>query len=456
MMPPSSDRPDELATLRLDSETGAGEGEAPAHVTLVVFKPDEKIEHVLARGETCTIGRSDECDVHVAHPSISRRHVRITHGDDGALFVEDLGSANGTTIGGNRLQPGERGAVKRGEVIALGKVFVVADRAGTHAGGRIHSISGRGAERGASPMAALEALVERVAKSTLSVLVLGETGAGKEVLAERIHQLSPRADKPLLRINCAALSEQLLESELFGHERGAFTGAVSSKMGLLESADGGTVFLDEVGELPLSTQAKLLRVLEDRKVLRVGGLKPKQVDVRFIAATNRDVLAQIAEGRFRQDLYFRLNGMSLFIPPLRSRVEEIEPLAKKFAAEAAKGRGRAAPPTFTRRAKAMLEGHAWPGNVRELRNVIERAIVLADGDVLDAEDLALAMGPSLEDAGGRGQLKEDVEALEHRRILAALAECDGNQTRAAKMLGIARGTLVSRLERFGVARPRKK
>src|SRR6185503_6105666 len=187
------------------------------------------------------------------------------------------------------------------------------------------------AERDDEGMPQLHRLVERIARGTINVLILGETGAGKEVLAERVQRLSPRARWPFLRLNCAALSETLLESELFGHERGAFTGAVTAKPGLLETAEGGTVFLDEAGELPMSIQVKLLRVIEERQVLRVGGLKPRPIDVRFIAATNRDLEVEVARGAFRQDLFFRLNGVTLVVPPLRDRVSEIEALARLFA-----------------------------------------------------------------------------------------------------------------------------
>jgi DNA-binding NtrC family response regulator len=454
---------DEHATLRLDTNTESALLRS-MRITLVIVMPEGKLEQVLERGQSCVLGRSDECDATLSDPSISRQHARVSFSESGALFVEDLGSANGTRVGARGLAAGESGELVPGDVLELGSVFVVVDRVGMHERKSVAS----GDPPAPSPgMEALHALVARVAKSTLSVLILGETGAGKEVLAQRLHDLSPRAGRPFLKLNCAALSEQLLESELFGHERGAFTGAVHSKPGLLETADTGTIFLDEVGELPLPLQAKLLRVLEDRKVLRVGGLKPKEIDVRFVAATNRDPPTEIAGGRFRQDLYFRLNGITLYIPPLRERVVEIEPLALKFAAAAAKAQGRAEAPTLTPRARLALERYRWPGNVRELKNVIERAVVLSERHIFEVEDLGLSHegpprpstsnGPTSPFAeGAAALLKADVDALEQRRILDALAECGGNQTRAAKLLGISRGTLVSRLERFGVSRPRKR
>ncbi|HEY2743783.1 MAG TPA: sigma 54-interacting transcriptional regulator [Polyangia bacterium] len=311
------------------------------------------------------------------------------------------------------------------------------------------------AETAAHPsMARLEALVARVAPGNINVLLLGETGVGKEVLAERIHQLSPRAPKPLLRLHCAALSESLLESELFGHERGAFTGALKTKRGLLETADGGTIFLDEIGELPLSIQVKLLRVIEERKVLRVGGLTAQPIDVRFIAATNRNLDAEIPRGTFRQDLYYRLNGISLVIPPLRERAGEIEPLAQQFIRQASAAAGRAAP-LLSPAAEALLRARDWPGNIRELRNVCERAVLLCIGDVIEPEHLSLqpdAPPPS----PPAHEVALTPEAQRQRdEIVEALARCAGNQSRAAKLLGISRKTLVARLDAFALPRPRK-
>jgi DNA-binding NtrC family response regulator len=305
-------------------------------------------------------------------------------------------------------------------------------------------------------------LRDRVAQSNISVLLLGETGAGKEVMAESIHQQSPRRSAPFLRLNCAALSETLLESELFGHEKGAFTGAVAPKPGLLETAQGGTVLLDEVGELPAALQVKLLRVLEERQVLRVGGLKPRPIDVRFISATNRDLQAESEEGQFRRDLYFRLNGITLVVPPLRERINEIPALAQKLAQAAGRQSGRPNEPSFSPEALARLERYGWPGNVRELRNVVERAVLLCTGDVITPEHLPgirqaqAATPPGAGEAPRVETLREELAALERKRILDALAECGGNQTRAAKLLGMRRQSLVARLDEYGIPRPRKR
>ena len=297
------------------------------------------------------------------------------------------------------------------------------------------------------------ALAERAAAGTINVLILGETGAGKEVLARRIHRLSPRAGRPFVCVNCAALSEALLESELFGHERGAFTGAAQAKPGLLETAPGGTVFLDEVGELPAALQAKLLRVIETKEIVRVGSVRPRPIDVRFVAATNRDLEAEVAAGGFRRDLYFRLNGMTLTVPPLRERPGELRALCASFIADLAPSRRPR--PALTPEALRLLERYAWPGNVRELRNVIERALLLAPGREITEEHLPVgtltapvlpAPAPPVEEAGAGG---------ERARILEALAACAGNQSRAARRLGISRKVLIARLDEYGVVRPRK-
>ena len=330
----------------------------------------------------------------------------------------------------------------------------------------------------------------RAALAHISVLILGDTGVGKEVLAQSIHKISPRKDAPFMALNCAALTESLLESELFGNERGAFTGAVTARPGLFEAAQGGTVFLDELGELPMVIQVKLLRVLEERRVIRVGGRSPIAIDVRFIAATNRNLEASIERGTFREDLYYRLAGITLTIPPLRERASEIVPLAQRFARISAAQMGRTEPMLSTDARVAMLR-YSWPGNVRELRNVVDRALVLATGDTIEPSHLPAKLlnevGPSSRPAfssspddastassrdsspsrdsypvlpGGvdsdSRSLRGEVVDLERKRIIEALERCGGNQTSAAEMLGMSRRTLVSRLSTYDLPRPRKR
>jgi DNA-binding NtrC family response regulator len=334
-------------------------------------------------------------------------------------------------------------------------------------------------------MVKLYELAFEVASSHVTVLILGETGVGKDVLARSLHDRSPRASAAFVSLNCGAMPETLLESELFGHERGAFTGAVSSKAGLLETAEGGTIFLDEVGEMPLATQAKFLRVLEDRTVRRVGALKPRAIDVRVVSATNRDLQKDIAHGRFRADLYYRLNGLSFIVPPLRERVDEIAALAAHFISNAAAVLGKAVP-KLNAEARACLEAYPWPGNIRELRNVMERAVLLSRDrvvtpDLLPAEitaadplrPVAMTVKPSAElprswegeaevapgtipfpPFADERRLLAEVDNFERARIVEALAKCSGNQTRAAQLLGISRRVLINRIERYDLPRPR--
>jgi DNA-binding NtrC family response regulator len=300
-------------------------------------------------------------------------------------------------------------------------------------------------------LARLYPTLEGVADSLISVLVLGETGVGKEVLAQRVHAMSSRRAEPFVGVNCAAFTETLLESELFGHEKGAFTGANSTKEGLLESARGGTVFFDEVGEMPLALQAKLLRVLELRSVRRVGAVRSRPIDVRFIAATNKDLRAEADRGTFRRDLYYRLNGVTVTLPPLRERKDELLDLADLFLAKVAAARGEP-PVTLTREAEAVLYAHDWPGNVRELKNAIELAVVLAKKDSIGPEHLVLETRPE-------GVEPRPTPApwrrASMRDVVRALEACGGNQTKAARLLGVSRRTLTSRLDEYGLPRPRK-
>jgi len=298
-------------------------------------------------------------------------------------------------------------------------------------------------------------LVGKVAESEgTTVLLRGESGVGKEVVAQAIHARSARRDYPLLEINCTALPETLLESELFGHEKGAFTDAKGRKQGLLELADRGTVLLDEIGDLPAGAQAKLLRFLETRTFKRVGGVRDISVDVRIIASTNRDLEAGVRDGQFRRDLFFRLNVVPIVIPPLRERPEDVEPLARFFL-EGMTTSMRRAPRTIQKEALRMLERYAWPGNVRELKNVIERAVILEEGTEIVPDHLPDEIKP-----GGRALDLEpgfrlpaggiDLESLERDLIRQALEQANGNKTRAAALLGLTRDTLRYRIEKYSL------
>ncbi|MBA3463277.1 MAG: sigma 54-interacting transcriptional regulator [Deltaproteobacteria bacterium] len=299
------------------------------------------------------------------------------------------------------------------------------------------------------------ATVKRVAQSTIAVLINGETGTGKEVIARAIHDAGPRKKYPLRSINCAAIPGQLIESVLFGHEQGAYTGADKSARGIFEQADGGTVLLDEIGELAPSAQAALLRVLETKRVTRVGGDGEIDVDVRVIAATHRDLDAMVDAGRFRQDLLYRLNTMTLRIPPLRERVDEIRSLAERFLKDACRQAGTSSK-TIDKDALAALESYSWPGNVRELRNAIERAVVLAEGNAITPADLTerIRGGARTQPASGEIEMpsdyKEHLRKYEAELILKALHKHNGNQTEAAKALGLPLRTLVHKIQTYGI------
>jgi transcriptional regulator with GAF, ATPase, and Fis domain len=452
---------------------------------------------------TLTVGRTSACDVRIDHLALSRRHFSVREGRP--PMVRDLSSANGTRVNGVKLRPNEATPVELGHLIEAGGVFFMLRdhdprtefRAGTAWPASANVPRGGAVVVEDPAMVRLHRLVEMVARSTLPVLIVGETGVGKEIVSTAVHARSPRANRPLVRVNCAALPESLLESELFGFEKGAFTGASQAKRGLIDSADGGSFLLDEIGEMPLATQAKLLRVLESGEIMRLGALKPRTVDVRFIAATNRELPVLVAQGRFRRDLYYRLNGITIPIPPLRERPAEIAKLAQAFLATAAARAGRPAP-ALSAEAVALLERHTWPGNVRELKNVMERAATICTGGELGLDHVLIDPDlsdtpvpdahpptrsspppttlpspvlpippmppvPSTGPAPTRGDVRAEprgrllrVDAETERRLIErALEEAGGNQVRAAQILGISRRTLINRLDLFGLKRPRK-
>jgi DNA-binding NtrC family response regulator len=455
---------------------------------LVYLGPDCLV-HSLPDGGVVRVGRGSNNEIRIDDPSVSRAHCALYVGH--VLEIEDLGSANGTLLlradqqeaknGESRLRPGERRCIEPGTIVRAGvALLAVQPRSAAPA---LRASSSAGPEVLLDPeMKRVYEAAMRAAASDISVLITGETGSGKEILAESIHRGSNRRERPFLRLNCASLSETLLESELFGHERGAFTGANQTKPGLLESTDGGTVFLDEIGEMPLSVQAKLLRVLEERSILRLGATKPRRIDVRFIWATNRNLRAEARAGRFRNDLYYRVAGAQFAIPPLRARASEIEPLARLFLARACRRSGRPVP-QLSEGAVSALHRYSWPGNVRELRNVIEWACLACEGGPIsehhvpqEHQEAAVAelsfdqeatrvFPMRRASAADANQIVEAAAAsepgaassddVERMRVLQALEQCAGNQTRAAKVLGVSRRTLINRLERLNLPRPKK-
>jgi two-component system nitrogen regulation response regulator NtrX len=304
-----------------------------------------------------------------------------------------------------------------------------------------------------SAMNHLREQVSQVAPTNGRILILGENGTGKELVARTIHQTSRRKSGPFIEVNCAAIPEELIESELFGHARGAFTGAVADKPGRFEQASGGTIFLDEIADMSLKTQAKVLRVLQEQVMERVGGTQRIKVDVRVLAATNKDLTAEIRAGRFREDLYFRLNVIPIFVPALRDRQQDIPLLAEHFTALLAAEYGRR-PKRLAPEAAARLQQYGWPGNVRELRNVIERVIIMVGGDTITAQDLGfLGRDGVPETPAARGPvvpLSEARDEFEKDYILQTLAAQGGNMSRTAEVLGVERSNLYKKLRAFGI------
>ncbi len=402
---------------------------------------------------TLTIGRAARCDIVIDSGSVSRHHANLHVGFD--VEVEDNGSSNGTFVDGARIPSHHKTRLGIGMPFLIGAVTVMV---------QTRTATQRKLPPKSSQLAALEQSAARIAVGRLSVLLLGETGVGKKKFAERIHEMSPRRTGPFVRINCAAISEPVLEAEIFGND-------TAGKAGALEHADSGTAFLNDIAELPQNLQLKLLRVMEDSSVRRMGSAQGRPVDIRFVAATHKDLAAEVDAGRFRRDLYFRIAGASFTIPPLRARKDEVLPLAEQFVSSAGGPLGRAF--VLTEDAKAWLAEHDWPGNIRELRNACERAVLLATGAQIERQHLTLddrraGTGPRtrsspttpppgmMSSSDMPSQVRATVAELEKQRILEALDKCAGNQTRAAEQLGISRRTLINRLDEYGIARPRKR
>jgi len=412
---------------------------------LTVIEGPDRDAAIDGGGAELAIGTASANTMILGDPAVSRHHVAISPAQRGHL-IRDLGSTNGTAINGVAV---ERAYLAPGAVIAIGRSRLRFDVLGGEDRAALSSDTRWGRALGTSEaMRRIFAVLPRLAESDSTILLEGETGTGKGLLAEAIHEASPRRAGPFVVLDCGAIPPTLIESELFGHEKGAFTGAAAARVGGFEAARGGTVFLDEIGELPLDMQPKLLRALEDRVVKRVGGNEPVRLEIRIIAATNRDLRAEINQGRFRSDLYYRLNTFRLRIPPLRERRDDIALLVAHFYGQLSPG---GEPPAEL---LAELTRHDWPGNVRELRAAVERAVLLGDPTVWRAltDD---APGPS-EDArfddgaSFRAAKERAVAAWERDYVRALIARHDGNLSRAARAVRMDRNHLRELLRRHRV------
>jgi two-component system response regulator AtoC len=415
---------------------------------LLVVGGDQMLTHPLPPESEIVLGRDPACAVPLADSRISRRHARVFV-QRGEVRIEDAGSTNGIRVGNIKLEKGQSLALPLGDSVRLGPytLIVLSNKA--------PAVTDEGGHRAAvvirdPSLAGKTELLERIAKHNVGVLIHGETGTGKEVLARTLHALSERGGE-LVAINCAALAGTLLESELFGYEKGAFTGAVRAKPGLLEVAGQGSVLLDEIGDLPLELQGKLLRALEARQVYRVGGVEPIELRARVIAASHRSLPELIARGAFREDLYFRLNGITLELLPLRERRAQIVQLAQEFLADVAR-EGNHAPQAFTPDALARLTQYDWPGNVRELRLVVARAALLAGGKAIDVKHVLLESRVKSEPVP---VVREDDPAerepvTTREQFLAIATEHRGNASAIARALSTSRSQVRRLASRFGV------
>jgi two-component system response regulator HupR/HoxA len=443
---------------------------------LVISKPGAAPMDVVI-GPLTSIGRAPGNTIVLDEPHVSRHHTMVRAHEDGTYLLSDLGSSNGTYLNGRRVLLPER--LRHRDVVKIGAVTLTfmhpaSERVPTQAtGGDDYTMTGDEPGQELTVVgtgAAMEAvfrLMTKAAGSTIAVLIQGETGTGKELVARAIHAVSPRGRAPFLAVNCAAMPETLLESQLFGHRRGSFTGADRDRVGLFEAATGGTVLLDEIGEMPVAMQAKLLRVLQEGEITPIGDTKPRAVDVRVISATNRDLSAEVADRRFREDLFYRLASFPITLPPLRERREDIPVLVERFAAHAAHAH-RKRINGITAEALTCLQRFDWPGNVRELQNEVQRAVVLAEhGEALGVDHLSprlrdegeatpvpegVAGAVEAEPGGGAPgvQLREARAAFEARHIADVLRQQGGNVSRAAGVLGLSRMQLHRKLKEYGI------
>ncbi len=433
-------------TRRRDPTVPIELGPGPGRVRLIVTKPSGETLRVPVRGRTLRVGSSPDADLILEDPHISRMHCELEPGPMG-LTLRDLGSMNGTFVGGAQVK---EVVLTPGALVTLGGHRIIVEGDFTVPPMALIEKFGHAVATSES-MKQVFAVLGKLAPSEVTITILGETGTGKDVLARAVHEMSPRRGGPFVVFDCGAVTATLIESELFGHERGAFTGAVAERQGAFERGKGGTLFLDEVGEMPLDLQPRLLRALEQREVRRVGGGTEIPVDVRVIAATNRDLGTEVAQGRFRQDLFFRLNAATVHVPPLRERKDDLAILVETILAEVKGGNVHMAGTALS-----ALSAYDWPGNVRELRNVLQTAVAMVDGPVLDVRHLmfptsgimnAAKREPSLDQLPLGGQT---LEALERAAIRQTLEREGGNRTRTAKALGIAPSTLYEKIKKYNL------
>jgi transcriptional regulator with AAA-type ATPase domain len=410
--------------------------QAPARYE--VSAPDARPGERWAADNGVTIGSDDSNDLVLDDPFVSSFHARISV-EDGRCIVRDLGSRNGVFVADRKLREGE---VPSGAQVRVGRTVLVVTAAGPlRDRGPVPRLVGE------SPaIDRVRQLIRRMATADAPVLITGETGTGKEVAARLVAELSPRAARPFVVLNCGSLSRNLIESELFGHEKGAFTGAVARKTGAFEAANSGTLFLDEIGELPLEVQPQLLRVLETGEVRRVGSTEAFHVNVRVLAATNRQLEREVAAGAFREDLFHRLHVLAIELPPLVQRDGDLIELAHHFMSEFAPD-GQT--PKLTGSAIERLQGHTWPGNVRELRNVLQRAVLLRRGERVEAADITFTpstLASRVETASATSS--RTLQEIEREAIVAELRRLDGNKKEAAAALGISRSTIHRKIEEY--------
>jgi transcriptional regulator with PAS, ATPase and Fis domain len=437
--------PRESPTLTIARRSGVESVELPG--ARVVLTHEDGSEEVAPLGlEAVWVGTSAECRLVAKDPNVSRMHCRLALSPDG-VAIRDPGSKNGTWVGGLRIR---EAILPVGEAVTIGRSTVRVDLGGKGESVPLAREARFGEARGKSTlMRALFAKLARAAQGESSVLLLGESGTGKELLARAVHDESPRKERPFVVLDCSAIAPTLIEAELFGHVKGAFTGAEQGRAGYFEAADGGTIFLDEVGELPLELQPRLLRAIEAKEIRPVGGQEFRRTDVRVVAATHRDLAARVASGSFRQDLYYRLAVVELSVPPLRDRKEDIPLLVDHFLRSETPPRALA---DLGPNALELLAAHDWPGNVRELRNTIARLLLFPD---LGQE----ALGPSRGDEGPLGRLgklplREARDALvadfEARYLALKLAEAKGSVSALAQAIGVSRQFAYRLLERYGL------